>query len=160
MSNEIERKFFLKELPDIAGLQKTHLERHFLYVGEGIELRIQSTGTKHKLQRKISLSEQEREVQEIALSLEEFQRLKLSAQSSIERESYHLADSPKTDIRMYGGRFAGLMRAEFEFSSREESLAFTPPAWVGAEITGTPLARDAELLQLSEEDFQQLLQQL
>lgn len=158
MSKEIERKFLVKEMPDVVGLHRSRLERYFLYIGEGIELRIQTNGNWYKLQRKSSVSETERDTEEIKLSAAEFEQLKKIAISSIQRESYHLADSPKTDIRMYGGIFDGLVRVEFEFISQEELATFTPPNWVGAEITGTSLARDSQLLALDQNEFQLLLE--
>ena len=157
MNKEIERKFLVKEMPDLNGLERSQLDRHFLYVGEGIELRIQTNGEWYKLQRKCSVSETERDTEELVLSHAEFEVLKQCAVLSIQRESYHLADSPNTDIRIYSGKFDGLVRAEFEFSSQEELVAFMPPNWAGAEITGTSLARDSQLLMLSEGEFRQLL---
>lgn len=153
MNTEIERKFLPKELPDLSGLKKSVLERHFLFNQNGIELRIQTNGEWYKLLRKTSVSPTERNVEEISLSKAEFDVLKTYSISSISRESYHLADSPKTDIRLYGGAFEGLVRVEFEFPSQEESHMFRIPDWVGAEITGSPLARDSQLLELTPEEF-------
>lgn len=160
MINEIERKFLVNEVPNLSGLEKITLERHFLYIGNGIELRIQSNGTRHTLQRKVSKSAVERETQTLEISLEEFDRLQTLSVASISRDSYRLADTPKTDLHFYSGKFQGLVRAEFEFSSLDESNAFIPPLWVGKEITDTPLARDSQLQQLNEAEFRELLSRL
>ena len=41
----------------------------------------------------------------------------------------------------------------FEFTSKENANKFTPPSWMGEEITDTPLGRDSRLLDLTEEEF-------
>ena len=41
------------------------------------------------------------------------------------------------------------MRAEVEFATEEEAKAFQPLGWMGKEMTGMPIARDAQLLELT-----------
>ena len=157
MGSEIERKFFVKDMPDVSELTKTSLERHFLYNAGGIELRIQTDGTRFTLQRKTSVSDTERATEQIELSRSEFDTLKTLAPTSISRDSYHLADNPKTDLRLYHGAFEGLVRAEFEFERPEELASFQPPDWVGKEMTGSPLSRDSWLIKLNPVEFSALL---
>ncbi|MEI6478032.1 MAG: hypothetical protein WCO52_03530 [bacterium] len=159
MSNEIERKFFLKEMPDISGITKTTLERHFLFDEDGVELRIQSNGKDHTLQRKVTLSDSEHTVEKIALSQKEFDILKKLSVATISRESYHLSDAPPTDLRIYHGPFERLVRVEFEFENAPAMEAFRAPDWVGKEMTGSRLSRDSWLLKLSKEEFATLLSQ-
>jgi adenylate cyclase len=40
------------------------------------------------------------------------------------------------EVDVYGGALAGLLSAEVEFDSEAASEAFTPPAWLGREVTG------------------------
>jgi len=160
MSKEISRKFFPKVLPDTSSLKKSPLDRYFLYNQDGVELRIQSNGQWYKMQRKESVSDTTRETQEWAITAGEFENLKQAAIANIQRESYHLADVPETDLRIYKGRFEGLVRLEFEFASQEECDAFVVEDWMGKEITKTPLARDGYLLKLTPEDFARELEQL
>jgi CYTH domain-containing protein len=150
---EIERKFLPKYLPDLSGYPHSILERHFLYSANGIELRIQTNGSWYKLQRKVSVSQTERDTEEIMLSKEEFEVLKERAVTSISRESYRVSDSPKTDIKVYHGPFEGLVRVEIECDSQEDLAHVALPEWVGVEITNSSLARDARLLTLTHAEF-------
>ena len=56
-------------------------------------------------------------------------------------------------IKVYKGKYAGLIRAEFEFESEKEAKAFEKPDWVGTEISNSPLGRDSRLSNLCKEDF-------
>ncbi|HEY1074255.1 MAG TPA: hypothetical protein VGE59_00945 [Patescibacteria group bacterium] len=159
MKNEIERKFFIKELPDLSAREKIEYERYFLYNADGIKLRVQRKGERFELERKINVSEVERSREKIDVSEEEFALLKSLAKQVIIRDSYIVNDSPSITIKIYHEKFEGLMRAEVEFDSAQELENFVPLAWFGTEITASPLARDADLLKLSEEKFLSLLAQ-
>ena len=42
------------------------------------------------------------------------------------------------EVDRYGGELDGLWTVEVEFDSEQAADAFTPPAWFGTELTGTP----------------------
>lgn len=58
---EIERKFLVKEMPNLSELAGTPHERHFLYINPPIELRIQRKGEKYELERKVLSNELSRD---------------------------------------------------------------------------------------------------
>ncbi len=157
LKNEIERKFYVKTMPDLAGIKPQKYERYFLERGNGTEIRISKVDDtyKYEVKREISSLERTREKREI--TKEEFDRLKQGAHEAIIRDRYNISSnphiSPQIAIQIYHGRFEGLIRAEVEFETQEEALAFVPLPWMGDEMTGMPIARDSKLLDLTEEEF-------
>lgn len=157
MQNEIERKFLIKNLPDLSQKEKVSYERYYLFNKNGIELRIQRKGSKYELERKIHISTTERTKEKLEISKEEFNLIKPLATDIILRDSYNLGTSPDLTVKIYHGKFEGLARAEVEFNSIEQLISFQPPDWFGREITDSMLARDSQLLKLTEEEFKQLV---
>lgn len=155
---EIERKFILKELPEFIVTAPLRYERHYLYTGNGIELRIQRKGDLFELERTIESSEHGRDTHKIQISSHEFDILKKISLGSIVRESY-LVEDPNyyVSVKLYHERFEGLIRAEVEFDSEEDADEFIPYDWFGEEITDSPLGRDSKLLSVSDEEFKNLL---
>lgn len=158
MKNEIERKFLIKKLPSLKQKEKTSYERYYLFDKNGIELRVQRKGDKYELERKIHISAVERTKEKIEVSEEEFNLLKsLAICTIILRDSYALSSNPELTVKIYHGKYEGLARAEVKFDTVEQLEASQLPDWFGREITSTPLARDSQLLKLSEQEFKALL---
>ena len=158
MDNEIERKFFIKEMPDLSHIKPLHYERYFLKRGDGVEERISKVNGKCFYEKKSEVSDLERTREKKEITPEEFEDLKQSASAAIVRERYDISSSPKISIQIYHGQFEGLVRVEVEFSSQEEACAFQPLPWMGQEMTGLPIARDAKLLNLSVDEFKRFVQ--
>jgi CYTH domain-containing protein len=150
---EIERKFLVKQLPDLSSIQVVNYERYYLFVGNGIELRIQRKNHKYELERKVTTGDLTRTGNSCPLSPEEFNLLKQLSSKSIIRDAYRLSESPNVSIKIYHGDCEGLVRAEFEFESEIEAKSFIPPEWCGDEVTNTALGRDSRLLALSRQDL-------
>jgi CYTH domain-containing protein len=158
MANEIERKFFLKSLPsDIDLTSKTTYERHFLKIGPDEELRIQRKGDKYFLERKAINSKLSSTKSVTPISIEKFNELRQDAVASIERDSYKVSNIQNATIKVYQGRFEGLIRLEVEFQSVADATHFSPPDWSGIEITESDLGRDSKLVGLSYPEFRTLL---
>jgi CYTH domain-containing protein len=175
MSQEIERKFIVN--PNSIALKKVlsgkghKLEnRYYLFRGGGIELRITSlesvTGeTYYNFDRMqiVDNSLANRSKDRINISKSEFEELvglvnlKNQNITPIIRKSYLIAKNPQIEIKVYGGDFEGLVRAEVEFTSTEESDSYTPPDWFGKELTNSPLGNDVKLPDLSKQVFTKLL---
>ena len=153
MANEIERKFFVKKLPELSNVTPIRYERYFLRRDGGEEERITKSGDRYTYEHKVEISSLERTRDKRAIMEEEFERLKQSASEVIERDRYDISDNPKISIQIYKGRFEGLIRAEIEFPSEEAAKAFVPLEWMGEEMTGLPIARDSKLLDLSSDEF-------
>ncbi len=157
--NEIERKFLIKHLPDISRLQIIPYERHFIYLEQGTELRIQHKGANFELERKSKKDYLSAEKSKLTISESEFEFLKKYALKSIVRDGYQYSENPEISIKVYHGQLEGFMRVEVEFGSEEEARGFNPPAWFGPEITGSELDQDSKLVSLSRERLASLLKE-
>lgn len=154
---EVERKFLVKDLPDLSDLEPIQYERYFLEITEKSETRIQSKNNKYELEKKSNESSLSSKKDKKEITKDEFDKLKKEASKSIIRESYLLSENPETTIKIYHGDFEGLIRLEVEFESEKEANNYVPPAWAGKEITGTKLGRDSSLIKLTKKNFKELL---
>lgn len=154
MSNktEIERKFFVKSIPSVLS-DPVLYERYYLVRKGGVEVRIQKKGDKYEFERKVESNNLARTGQKLEITRTEFEELKKLCDEAILRESYLLPDYEDGSLKVYKGKYDGLVRAEFEFDSEEDANAFVKPEWVGEEITDSSLGRDSRLLGLTEEEF-------
>lgn len=157
MSKSITRKFLVKKLPDLSDKTKDIYQRYYLYNANSIVIRIQQVNDEYELERKANESELVREGNTIKITADEFEELKQYAKQSIQRDSYIIQDNPRIVLRVYRGAYEGLNRAEVNFESEKEANAFQALDWFEQEITGTPLSQDGYLLQLSENEFHQLI---
>ncbi len=157
MENEIERKFFVKKLPDLSSIQPLHYERYFLKRSDGEEERISKVNDRYFYEKKNEVSNLERSREKKEISSIEFEKLKQGVGDALIRERYDVSENPKVSIQIYHGKHEGLVRAEVEFISEEEANAFQPLDWMGREMTGLPIARDAKLLDLTAEEFRNFL---
>lgn len=153
----ITRKFLVKKIPDLTRKEHWVQNRFYLYRKNGIVIRVQSKGDVFELERKASKTALIRESEKIIITKEEFEAISKITSDHVTRDSYMIGEAPYITLRIYHGRFEGLVRVEIEFSSVEEANQFTPLVWMGKEITTTPLAKDETLLNLTASDFQKLL---
>lgn len=154
---EIERKWFVKTLPDLSGLTPVSYERYFLFIGDTVEVRIQKKGNKFEFERKSQISKLTREEQKFEITEEEYETFKLFSNKSLIRDSYIYQKDPEISIKVYKGDHEGLVRAEVEFESEDEAQRFIPLDWFGKEITESPIGRDKSLISLSNEEFNQII---
>jgi len=156
---EIERKFLVKELPDLLDIKPVRYERYYLKKDEPLVERIQRKGDRYEFESKKTISPLEHEKQKRYISQGEFERLREGKEAEgIIRDGYTLSEDPEVSIKIYHERFEGLIRAEVEFSSKETAEAYIPDSWMGAEVTISPLGADARLLHLTRDEFSSLLQ--
>lgn len=147
----------VKQLPDLTGKEHSVQSRFYLYRKNGIVIRVQSSGNIFELERKVSKTALIRENEKIAITKDEFEAIDKTVTENIIRDSYLISEAPNIVLRMYHGKFEGLIRAEVEFQSVEEANRYTLLEWMGKEITNTPLAKDQTLLDLTDSDFRKLL---
>lgn len=157
MKNEIERKFYVKEMPDLSGITPLHYERYFLERGDGREIRISKVNDLYFYEDKSEVSALERTRSKKEISEEEFEKFKQDASEAIIRERYNISSHPDIAIQIYHGKFEGLVRAEVEFDSEDDAKAFIPPFWIGEEMTGLPIARDSKLLDTTSEELKKYI---
>lgn len=158
MSNEIERKFLVKTMPDLACIKPEKFERYFIFKRGNAELRIQRRDNVYELERKETLNNLKAVKSVLTITKAEFEKLKqLQIGSAIIRDSYNLSSNPDISIKIYHGDYEGLKRVEVEFHSETDAKSFKAPDWFGKEITGWPVSRDSGLLDITREQLLDLI---
>ena len=157
MYHEIERKFLVVKVPKLGGIKKIPQERYFLQRSELVEEGLKRKGSIFEHEIKIMLSKHEKTREKVFVTKDVFENLKSKGTRVIERDSYSLSKKPLISLKKYKGTYHGLVLAEVEFDSLEEFENFTPLSWMGAEVTDTPLGRDARIVDLDREHFEKVL---
>ncbi|MCF7844150.1 hypothetical protein K9M47_04645 [Candidatus Gracilibacteria bacterium] len=158
MYHEIDRKFLIQDMPRLTGRRPMLYERYFLQHGDIVEERIQKRGDVFEYEIKTAVSPKERTRERKIITEGEFKKLRKKASKVIKQESYLLSKkNPRVSIHRYKGDFTGLVFAEVEFDTREDSEGFEPLPWMGTEITDCPLGRDSWLLNFDREHFLRVL---
>ncbi|MFF4383466.1 CYTH domain-containing protein [Kitasatospora sp. NPDC001547] len=138
MTQEIERKFLVHDFVPPADATAQQVRQGYVAITEeGTEVRIRRASGRHTLTVKSGTGPVRVEV-EREIGSEEFDALwPTTAAARIEKDRYRLADGPHTVVvDVYHGALHGLCTAEVEFPSVEEARQYTPPGWVGEDITG------------------------
>ena len=135
---EIERKFLVTALPD--GLEAGEaIEQGYLAIApDGVETRIRRRAGAATLTVK-SGPGMVRVEEEIPIEGERFDALwPLTEGRRVEKVRHLVAVeyglTAERDV--YGGVLDGLLTAEIEFPSEAHARSFSPPSWVGEEVTG------------------------
>ncbi|MDO8551653.1 MAG: class IV adenylate cyclase [bacterium] len=147
-SKEIERKFLVKTFPDNLD-QYPSLEIIQGYVAitnEGAEVRIRKAGNRCFLTVKRGSGEVRDEI-EIKIPKKQFNLLWPATENRrLEKVRYFVPFGGQTiELDMYRGPLEGLVVAEVEFDSPEESAAFVGPQWFGRDITEEEIYKNKRL---------------
>ncbi len=89
-----------------------------------------------ELEKKVNESNMVRRSEKIILTEEEFAILSKCATDTVVRDNCLISEMPRIILRIYQGKFKGLIRAEVGFDSIEEAKQFIPLEWMKKEITG------------------------
>jgi adenylate cyclase len=135
---EIERKFLVGDLP--AGLDEGEriAQGYLAIAGDGVEVRIRRRGSTTTLTVKSGPAHVRFE-EEIPIDERQFDSLwPLTDGRRVSKTRHRLAVEPGllAELDVFDGDHEGLLVAEIEFPSVEASERFTPPAWLGQEVTG------------------------
>jgi CYTH domain-containing protein len=146
---EIERKFLVTRPPDeLDAYPSEELRQGYLAVSpDGVEVRIRKQGDRATLTVKSSGGLNRLE-ETIDIDERRFLALwPLTQGRRIHKTRYELpaAAGLVIELDVYAGELQGLMTAEVEFPSEAESRAFTPPGFLGAEVTEDPRYRNKTL---------------
>jgi len=138
MAVEIERKFRLAVLPPwIAECDSVAIQQGYLALEPDREVRVRRAGDHRTLTVKSGRGLARGEV-EVELSVAQLEALwPLTEGRRVEKRRYR-RDAPEGtyEIDVYEGELSGLLIAEMEFDSLEQSDSFHPPAWLVDEVTG------------------------
>lgn len=146
MQKRLTKRYIIKSLEGLDLSNPIRYERYYL----NDTLRIQK---KENQYQKEILSENNVLVSKEEISIEEFNQLKKQAYKKIIRDSYLYLKDPRISIKQYDEDYEGLNRVEVSFKSEEELENFQKEAWMGKEITNSPLAFDKYLSKLTKQEF-------
>lgn len=136
--DEIERKFLVREIPpDIENCPYEEISQGYLAVSDdGLEVRLRSRGQIYLLTVKSGKGIRRQE-NEIELSKEQFIQLwPMTEGRRVEKKRYTIRISGFTfELDIYHGTLKGLKTAEVEFKTPDEADSFTPPLWLGKDVT-------------------------
>jgi adenylate cyclase len=147
MANEIERKFLVNEVPrGLGDYRMSEITQGYLAAADDTEIRIRKKGDKYYETVKSGKGLMRKEV-EFEIGEKVFNALwPLAEGMRVEKTRYDIPYGGLViELDVYSGSLAGLVVAEVEFPSVEESGMFTPPAWLGREITGDVRYSNAHL---------------
>lgn len=145
-----ERKYLIKELPDLKQLVPIHYERYFLHIGKLINIRVEQKDKKYKLEIYIGKKKFKKKLKQ-----KQFYKLTKNCTRTIIRDKYKITD--KISVKIYKGNYYGLNIADIEFDSAEEARNAKIPDWLGMDITNTVLGKDGKIIYLTREKLLELL---
>lgn len=134
---EIERKFLVRELPDLDGADSEEVAQGYLSLGGDGEVRLRRKGERLLLTVKRGEGLAREEV-EVPLPAESFEALwPLTEGRRLRKRRHRLPAGELTiELDVYEGALEGLAVAEVEFPGTDAARVFEPPAWLGEEVTG------------------------
>ena len=146
---EIERKFLVDQAPtDLATHPSAQIDQGYLALtDDGLEVRIRHYGGQAFLTIK-SAGTQVRLEEEIEIDERTFRSLwPLTEGRRICKRRYLLpaGEGLRIELDVYADRLTGLVTAEVEFDSATAAAAFTPPVWLGREVTDDPRYKNKRL---------------
>ena len=133
---EIERKFLITSLPqNLEQYPFQKLEQAYLCTDPVVRIRRQDNDYILTYKSKGFLAREE-----YNLPLHEKAYLHLRAKADgiiLSKTRYRIPLGEKLTIELdiFDAPYEGLYLAEVEFSSQEDALSFSPPAWFGEEVT-------------------------
>jgi adenylate cyclase len=135
---EIERKFLVDRLPDDLPDGEA-IEQGYLAIGEdGVEVRVRRRGEAMTLTIKSGpgMTRTEEELEIDARRFASLWALTEGRRLTKTRHVVPLGDELAAEVDVYSGAHDGLLTAEVEFETAEQSDSFRLPEWFGREVTG------------------------
>jgi len=148
---EIERKFLVTALPDGLGEGEAIDQGYLAIAPDGVETRIRRRAGAATLTVK-SGPAMTRVEEEIPLEAARFDALWPLTEGRRLEKVRHLIGLERgltAELDVYGGVLAGLLTAEIEFPSEAAARDFSPPPWLGEEVTGDATYANQNLATLS-----------
>lgn len=145
---EIERKFLVEQIPPwLEDNPSRFVSQGYLAIDGSHEVRLRRLDDERLLAAKMGSGEirEEVEVRLETVGFEELWKLTESRRIAKRRFQVSLEDGHRAEVDVYADRLEGLVVAEVEFASEEESRRFRPPPWFGRELTGDHRYANQEL---------------
>ncbi|MBQ0028021.1 MAG: CYTH domain-containing protein [Lachnospiraceae bacterium] len=144
MGKEIERKFLVKELPELSSYRYHLIVQAYLNRNPVLRIRKQDDNYYFTYKGKGLL---EREEYNLPLNKESFDNLLPKAEGKVVAKKRYLIPYGKYTIELdiFEGDLAPLTMAEVEFESIEEANSFVAPEWFAEDVTDNPAYHNSNL---------------
>lgn len=131
---EIERKFLVRELPNLDMYDFHVIEQAYLCTEPVVRVRKEDDNYYMTYKAKGFL---EREEYNLPLTKESYYHLRLKADGNIITKRRYLIEylTHTIELDIFEGVFKGLVIAEVEFDSTESAKSFVVPEWFGEDVT-------------------------
>jgi len=131
---EIERKFLIKEMPDLSGYECHSLTQ--AYLNRDPVLRIRKEDDEYYFTYK-GKGLMAREEYNLPLNKESFDKLLPKTEGRVIEKKRYIIPYGKYNIELdvFAGELAPLCLAEVEFESVEDANDFEGPDWFGEDVT-------------------------
>ena len=133
---ELEKKYLLKELPDLSSCEYHKIEQAYLCTGPVVRVRREDENYYMTYKGSGLMS---REEYNLPLTAESYEHLKKKADGNIISKTRYLiplgVNKLVAEVDIFEKPFAPLIMAEVEFESEEQANAFEAPEWFGEEVT-------------------------
>ncbi|MFC3615956.1 CYTH domain-containing protein [Lutimaribacter marinistellae] len=138
MGQEIERKFLVREMPDLAEANSAAIRQGYLTTpGDSVEMRLRQKGARYFLTLKgeggIVRREEEAEIP-VAV-FETFWPATEGRRVEKTRHTGALADGLFFELDVFEGALKGLKLVEVEFANETAARNFSPPDWFGEDVS-------------------------
>ena len=145
-TQEIERKWLVHDLPGLKDLNCEQIIQGYLSISPHGEIRIRRKGDEcfETIKSQGGLTRNELEVE---ISQDQFRALWPATEGRrLEKRRYAVPENGYlVELDVYQGLLEGLVVAEIEFESTEESRRFVPPTWFGDEVTDDQQYKNSSL---------------
>lgn len=133
---EIEKKYLLKELPDLDAYSCHKIEQAYLCTNPVVRVRREDENYYMTYKGQGMLV---REEYNLPLNADAYAHLKEKADGNVISKTRYLVplekDSLVAEVDVFEAPFAPLIMVEVEFESEEQANAFKAPEWFGEEVT-------------------------
>ncbi|MGN0374204.1 MAG: CYTH domain-containing protein [Butyrivibrio sp.] len=135
---EIERKFLIEKIPfSLDGYPKHEIEQAYLCTKPVVRIRKSDNDyyLTYKGKGKIA-----REEYNLPLTKESYEHLLTKADGNVLTKTRYLIperDGLTIELDVFHGKFHGLVLAEVEFETLEQSDSYRPPEWFGRDVSIT-----------------------
>ena len=145
---EIEKKYTIKELPDLSKYNYHKIEQAYLNTEPVIRIRRQDNDFYLTYKGKGLLV---REEYNLFLNEASFYHLLEKADGRIIKKTRYLIPYKNNTIELdvFDDTLKPLIIAEIEFDTKEAALAFIPPAWFDKDVTLNPEYQNSNLSKLN-----------
>lgn len=148
---EIEKKFLVKQLPNLKGTEKVKIIQAYLNTNSEPTLRIRQRNDKYFLTYKFRKQSDKANMcieHELPITSEAFNNLITKSEGIIINKNRYLIkleNELTAELDIFENELKGLIIVEVEFKTEEEAAKFTPPSWFGKEVTKDYRYKNSEL---------------